>query len=69
MGVVYGMEWNGMEWNGMEAERKYTGDVQVIERQTAELAFHFNGTERKLQRFYASYCSSVYMHVAIPTCM
>ena len=30
----------------METERKCTGGVQVIERQTAELAFRFDGTER-----------------------
>ena len=38
-----------MEW-------KYTGGVQVIERQTAELTFRFDGMEQKRQRFYASYC-------------
>ena len=26
-------------------ERKYTGGVEVIKRQTAELAFRFDGTE------------------------
>ena len=30
----------------METERKFTGGVQVIERQTAELAFRFDGTEQ-----------------------
>ena len=30
----------------METERKCNGGVQVIERQTAELAFRFDGTER-----------------------
>ena len=35
-----------MEWNGMETERKYTGGMQVIEQQTAELAFRFERTER-----------------------
>ena len=33
------------EQNGTETERKCTGGVQVIERQTAELAFRFDGTE------------------------
>ena len=32
--------------NGTETERKCNGGVQVIERQTAELAFRFDGTER-----------------------
>ena len=32
--------------NGIETERKYTGGVEVIKRQTAELAFCFNGTEQ-----------------------
>ena len=36
----------GPKRNGTETERKCTGGVQVIERQTAELAFRFNGTER-----------------------
>ena len=37
----------GPEWNRMETEWKYTGGVQVIEWQTAELAFCFDGTEWK----------------------
>ena len=46
----------------METEQKYDGDVEVIKRQMAELAFRFdgterNGTERKRHRFYASYCT------------
>ena len=36
----------GPERNGMETERKCTGGVQVIERQTAELTFRFDRTER-----------------------
>ena len=32
--------------NGTETERKCNGGVQVIERQMAELAFRFDGTER-----------------------
>ena len=32
--------------SGTETERKCTGGVQVIERQMAELAFCFDGTER-----------------------
>ena len=43
----------------METERKCTGGVQVIEQQTAELTFRFDGTERKRHRFYASYCSNM----------
>ena len=30
----------------METEQKCTGGVQVIEQQTAELVFRFDGTER-----------------------
>ncbi len=43
-----GPERNGTERkrNGTETERKCTGGVQVIERQTADLAFRFDGTER-----------------------
>ena len=53
MGVVYYhimrslAQAAGPEWNRMETEWKYTGGVQVIEWQTAELAFCFNGTEWK----------------------
>ena len=36
----------GPERNGTETEQKCTGGVQVIERQTAELTFRFDGTER-----------------------
>ena len=44
--VYYRSQAAGPKWNGTETERKYTGGVQVIERQTAELAFRFDGTER-----------------------
>ena len=47
MGVVYyRSRVAGPKRNGTETEWKCTGGVQVIERQTAELAFHFDRTER-----------------------
>ena len=42
--------------NGTEMQRWCADGMKVIERQTAELAFRFDGTERKRHRFYASYC-------------
>ena len=44
--VYYQSRAAGPEWNGMETEWKCTGGVQVIEWQTAELAFRFDGTEQ-----------------------
>ena len=47
MGVVYYRSRAARpKRNGTETERKCNGGVQVIERQTAELAFRFDGTER-----------------------
>ena len=42
--------------NGTETERKYNSGVQVIERQTVELAFRLHGTEQKRHHFYGAYC-------------
>ena len=36
----------GPKRNGTEKEQKYTSGVQVIEWQTAELVFHFNGMQQ-----------------------
>ncbi len=43
-------------------ERKCNGGVQVIERQTAELAFRFDGTERNGN-------ITVFMPPTVCTCM
>ena len=49
MGVVYYrslVRVAGPKRNGTKTEQKYTGGVQVIKRQMAELMFRFDGTEQ-----------------------
>ena len=64
MGVVYFRSLAQLarpEQNGTETEQKYTGGVQVIEWQMAELAFRFDGTEQNRN-------VNVFMPPTVPNC-